>query len=178
MYCSTVCNVIVTSARGVANPERKDNEIPYRCGRKGIHGRNCRTFASRSVCDCTLVLKANVDKGSNRNRSSSRGKYSIGFMASLLVVTTPARKKGLRTAAGRGRHRHFPLSFVSPAAKLTLATSQPPTVMSIYRGRGRGRGRRGGGCSSAQNTNLATTVQCSGGHGRKQTDADGRKELH
>ena len=79
MYCSTVCNVIVTSARGVANPERKDNEIPYRCGRKGIHGRNCRTFASRSVCDCTLVLKANVDKGSNRNRSSSRGKYSIGL---------------------------------------------------------------------------------------------------
>ena len=107
-----------------------------------------------------------------------QGEVQYRLMASLLVVTTPARKKGLRTAAGRGRHRHFPLSFVSPAAKLTLATSQPPTVMSIYRGRGRGRGRRGGGCSSAQNTNLATTVQCSGGHGRKQTDADGRKELH
>ena len=100
-----------------------------------------------------------------------QGEVQYRLMASLLVVvvTTPARKKGLRTAAGRGRHRHFPLSFVSPAAKLTLATSQPPTVMSIYRGRGRG--RRGGGCSSAQNTNLATTVQRSGGHGRKQTDA-------
>ena len=88
----------------------------------------CRTFAS--VCDCTLVLKANVDKGSNRNRSSSSRDR---LMASLLVVTPPARKKGRRTAVGR--HRHFPLSFVSPAAKLPLATSQPPTVMSIYRAR-------------------------------------------